>query len=144
MSHFAKVVDGIVQDVIVAEQDFIDTLPDKDLWIQTSYNTMMGKHWAVNKMGEEEDTSKPPLRGNYATIGGVYDSVNDKFYTAKPHNSWILNTTQWLWEPPVKMPELTEEEVNAKKAYLWDEDAYQADTGDPKTQGWKLVDGGYG
>ena len=42
------------------------------------------------------------------------------------------------------MPELTEEEVNARKAYLWDEDAYQADTGDPKTQGWKLVDGGYG
>ena len=48
MAHFAKVIDGEVQTVIVAEQDFIDTLPDKDKWIQTSYNSHYGKHYAPN------------------------------------------------------------------------------------------------
>ena len=48
MAHFAKVVDGIVTQVIVAEQEFIDTLSDSDSWVQTSYNTRGGKHYAPN------------------------------------------------------------------------------------------------
>jgi hypothetical protein len=38
MSHFAKVENGIVTDVTVAEQDFIDSgaLGDPSLWVQTS------------------------------------------------------------------------------------------------------------
>jgi hypothetical protein len=41
MAHFAKVKDGIVTKVIVAEQEFIDNLIDNEAgkWIQTSYNT---------------------------------------------------------------------------------------------------------
>ncbi len=140
MSHFAKVVDGVVQEVIVAEQDFIDTLEDKDLWIQTSYNTFENKHWAVDKLGIEEDTSKPALRGNYATVGGLYDSVNDVFYRQKTWASSVLNTSLWRWEPPITAPETTPEIIDANKYWDWDEDAYQADTGNPKTEGWVLKD----
>ena len=46
MAHFAKVNQGIVEKVIVAEQDFIDTMVDTSpgSWIQTSYNTRGGVH----------------------------------------------------------------------------------------------------
>ena len=66
MAHFAKVIDNVVQQVIVAEQDFINKLPDKDKWIQTSYNTHNGKHYAPNSINEDD---KPAVRGNFAGIG---------------------------------------------------------------------------
>lgn len=143
MSHFAKVVDGVVQNVIVAEQDFIDTLEDKDLWIQTSYNTSMNKHWAADKLGVEEDTSKPALRGNYASIGGLYDSVNDVFTQVKPYGSWVMNTSKWDWEAPIAMPDPTDEVNAGTKFWMWFEEDYENDTGDPKTKGWRLIDVGY-
>ena len=43
MSHFAKIdKDNIVTQVIVAEQDYINSIEGK--WIQTSYNTRGGVH----------------------------------------------------------------------------------------------------
>ena len=36
MAHFAKVNNGLVQQVIVAEQDFIDSLPDDTTTIDIS------------------------------------------------------------------------------------------------------------
>lgn len=75
MSHFAQVKNGIVQQVIVAEQDFIDMLEDKQDWIQTSYNTRNGVHYGP----DGQPDGKPALRGNYAWIGGAYDPVKDEF-----------------------------------------------------------------
>ena len=91
MSHFAKVVDGKVTQVIVAEPEFFDTFVDSSpgTWIQTSYNTHGNQH--------PEDR---PLRGNYAGIGYTYDSVNDVFYAPKPSETAVLNETTWLWEEP--------------------------------------------
>jgi hypothetical protein len=100
VSHFAKVVDGIVEQVIVAEQDFVDTLPGQ--WIQTSYNTYGNQH-----------PENRPLRGNYAGIGYTYDAVNDVFISPQPFASWLL-TSSWLWEAPVPMP-------TDGKMYGWDE-----------------------
>jgi len=80
MSHFAKVVDGKVIEVIVAEQDFIDNLDGT--WIQTSYNTHGNQH-----------PEGRPLRGNYAGIGFTYDDTNDVFYAPQPYPSWSLNNT---------------------------------------------------
>ena len=96
MSHFAKVLDGKVVQVIVAEKEFFDTYVDSTPgeWIQTSYNTQGGVH----KLGGT------PLRGNYAGIGYTYDATNDVFYAPQPYPSWILNNTTWLWEAPVAMP----------------------------------------
>lgn len=114
MSHFAQIINGIVQQVIVAEQDFIDTLPDKENWIKTSYNSRGNEHF--DPITKEKDTSesKPALRANYASVGGNYDSTNDVFYDAKPYPSWTLNKSTWIWEAPTPMP-------NDGIHYKWDE-----------------------
>lgn len=114
MSHFARVENGIVTQVIVAEEDFIATgaLGDPAGWIQTSYRTIGNQH-----------PEGRPLRGNYAGIGYTYDSVNNVFYAPKPFNSWVLNRTSWLWEAPTPMP--TED-----GPYTWDEE----------TQAWVKVE----
>ena len=110
MSHFAKVEDGIVTQVIVAEQDFVDTQDGE--WVQTSYNTYGGKHY--DPVTGEED-SGTPLRYNYAGKGDTYDSVRDAFYTSQPFPSWTFDDTTCIWEAPVAYPD-------DDKRYNWDED----------------------
>jgi hypothetical protein len=102
MGHFAKVINGIVEEVIVARQSFIDTLPEPQIWYKTSYNTYEGVHYLPNS--DVIDDTKPPLRGNFAGIGYTYDAINDVFYSPQPYPSWILNTNTWLWEAPTPMP----------------------------------------
>jgi len=105
MSHFAKVLDGKVVQVIVAEADFFNTFVDSSpgTWLQTSYNTRGNIH-----------PEGRPLRGNYAGIGYTYDAINDVFYAPQPYPSWILNNTTWLWEAPVASP-------TDGKLYTWNE-----------------------
>ena len=93
MSHFAKVENGIVTQVIVAEEDFIATGAVGHGWIQTSYNTHGNQH-----------PQGRPLRGNYAGIGYTYDDVNDVFIAPQPYGNWVLDTATWLWNPPIAMP----------------------------------------
>jgi hypothetical protein len=103
MSHFAKVENRIVTQVIVAEQDFIHT--QEGTWVQTSYNTQGGQHLLGGT----------PLRKNYAGIGSVYDSARDAFYSSQPYPSWTLTETTCLWESPVAYP-------SDDKSYTWNED----------------------
>jgi hypothetical protein len=103
MSHFAQVENGIVTQVIVAEQDVIDSGLFGTGWVQTSYNTRGNQH-----------PEGRPLRGNYAGIGYTYDQVNDVFYAPQPFASWTLNTTSWTWDSPVPYPTDGDE-------YFWDE-----------------------
>ena len=95
MSHFAKIEDGLVTTVIVAEQEFVDG--QEGTWIQTSYNTRGGKHY--DQDGNEDSIT--PLRKNYAGIGYTYDPTRNAFYAPKPYMSWTLNNTTCLWESPV-------------------------------------------
>ena len=96
MAHFAKVKDGTVVKVIVAEPEFFDNFVDDSpgQWIQTSYNTHGGEH--------PEDH---PLRKNYAGIGFTYDNVRDAFIPPQPFASWTLNETTCLWDSPVTYPD---------------------------------------
>ena len=105
MAHYAKVNNGIVEQVIVAEADFFDTFVDSSpgTWLQTSYNTHANQH-----------PEGRPLRGNYAGIGHTYDATNDVFYAPQPYPSWTLNETTWTWDAPVPMP-------TDDKMYTWDE-----------------------
>ena len=112
MSHFAKVEDGVVTQVVAGEQDWIDLQDESDKYVQTSYNTRGGKHYAPNSNEEDSGT---PLRKNYAGIGMIYDSVRDAFYSPQPYPSWILNEDTCLWEAPVALPD-------DDKRYSWDED----------------------
>lgn len=106
MGHFAKVVNGKVEQVIVAEPEFFETFVDTSpgTWLQTSYNTIGGKH----------TQGGTPLRGNYAGIGYTYDQANDVFYAPQPFASWVLDQADWTWKAPTDMPE-------DGKAYNWDE-----------------------
>jgi hypothetical protein len=118
MSHFAKVVDGIVTQVIVAEPEFFETFVDNTpgIWVQTSYNTRGGVHYDPQTGEPSADQSKA-LRKNYAGIGYLYHSDLDLFSPPKPFNSWQLNTITGLWDPPFPAPENTD----PKKYYKWDE-----------------------
>jgi len=88
MSHFAKVVNGIVTQVIVAEPEFFDTFVDSNPgeWIQTSYNTYAGQH-----------PEGRPLRKNYAGIGFTYDRERDAFIPPKPEGDYALDEETCLW-----------------------------------------------
>jgi len=114
MSHFAEINnDGIVQNVIVAEQDFIDSgaVGDSSNWIQTSYNTRGGIHYAPNSSEPDSGTA---LRKNYAGIGYTYDSTRNAFYAPQPFPSWLLDDDTCQWNAPVPMPD-------DDKMYVWDE-----------------------
>ena len=113
MSHFAKVENGTVTQVIVIEQDVLNTghWGDPAGWVQTSYNTLGGVH--VN--------GGTPLRKNFAGIGYTYDSERDAFYAPQPFASWVLNEDTCVWQAPVARP--------ADGNYNWDE----------ATQSWAAV-----
>ena len=121
MSHFAKVVDGIVTNVIVAEQEFINTYEDglPGEWIQTSYNTRGGKHYAPNSHDEDGGVA---LRKNYAGLGYTYDKTRDAFILPQPYNSWLLNEDTCQWDAPVPYPNPRNEENYDGKLYMWNED----------------------
>ena len=74
MAHFSKVVDGIVETVIVAEQDFIDSgkVGDPSIWVKTSYNTHGGVHYAPDDgKNEPLPDGGVALRKNFV-IRGTY------------------------------------------------------------------------
>ena len=78
--EFAKIDNNnIVEQVIVAEQDFIDTLDGT--WIETSEG----------------------LRKQRAGIGMTYDKDKDIFVLPKPFDSWTLDSNS-DWQPPKAMP----------------------------------------
>jgi len=119
MSHFAKVVDGIVKEVLVVEQDFINEghLGDPSLWIQTSYNTRGNIHYGQDGLPDDGVA----LRGNYAGIDYIYDKENDVFYAPKPFDSWIINTDTWLWKAPIPYPTDDKEYIWNESTLSWDE-----------------------
>jgi hypothetical protein len=105
MAHFAKVVNGTVSQVIVAEPEFFETFVDSSPgeWIQTSYNTRGGVHYNP-ETGEPSADQTKALRKNYAGIGYTYDRIKDAFIPPKPYSKWILDDETCLWGPPVAMP----------------------------------------
>ena len=142
MAHYAKLgLDNIVTAVVAV--DTIDCMTrggiereeiglahlvrvhGHELWKKCSYNTRGGVH-------SEGGT---PFRANYPGIGWYYNSEHDIFHPARPFASYTLNTTTGMWEAPLAQPELTEEQIEARSYYEWDEAAHQADN----TTGWVLV-----
>jgi hypothetical protein len=98
MSHFAEIDNNnIVQRVIVAEQDFINSgaIGDSFRWVQTSYNNN--------------------FRKNYAGKDYTYDQTRDAFISPQPYPSWLLDEDTCRWDAPTPMPD-------DGKMYNWDED----------------------
>jgi hypothetical protein len=115
MGHFAKVVDGKVTQVIVAEPEFFQTFVDSSpgTWLQTSYNTRGGVHYQPDSETPSADQSKA-LRKNYAGVGYDYDAARDAFIPPQPFPSWTLDSQTCLWNAPVAYPA-------DGKLYTWDE-----------------------
>ncbi len=125
MAHFAKLGTGnivlavhvVSNDIATTEQageEFLQNLHgSRDVWKQTSYNTIGGEH----KLGGT------PFRKNYAGIGFTYDEVRNAFIEPKPYDSWTLNEETCLWEAPVALPD-------TENRYNWNEE----------TTSWDLVD----
>jgi len=129
MAHFAKLGVGnkvlrvtvVSNDVATTEkagEEFLQNLHgSRDVWKQTSYNTIGGEH----KLGGT------PFRKNYAGVGYTYDQSRDAFIEPKPYDSWTLNETTCLWEAPVAKPEFKEEQINNNNYYSWNEETKQWD-----------------
>ena len=113
MSHFAKIEDGVVTQVIVAQD--IEWCQDNlgGTWVQTSYNTYGGVHY----------NGGTPLRYNYAGIGFTYDEARDAFIEPQPFPSWSLNEDTCLWEAPIPYPGPEWNLDNdPSPGWIWDED----------------------
>jgi hypothetical protein len=82
MRTFAKVVNGVVVNIMVAEPEFFATFVDTSPgdWVETS--------------------TDGSLRKNYAMIGGTYDRQRDAFIAIKEDPSWVLNEETCQWELP--------------------------------------------
>ena len=106
MAHFAHITNGIVDQVIVIDEETLALghWGDPSEWKQTSYRTQGGQH-----------PEGKPFRFNYAGLGYSYDATRDAFIPPKPFASWLLNETTCLWEAPTPMP------VVEGKMFKWDE-----------------------
>ena len=123
MANFCKLkvgniverVEKVSNDIATTEQAGVEFLQnlynDRATWKQTSYNTKGGVHLLGGT----------PFRKNYAGIGYKYDQTRDAFIPPKPYNSWTLNETTCLWDPPVARPELTQEQIDNNNYYVWNE-----------------------
>jgi len=111
MSHFAKVEGGMVTQVIVADQDVIDSGMFGSGWVQTSYNTHGGVHYGQ----DNQPDGGVAMRKNYAGIGFTYDSTRDAFIPPQPFPSWTLVEETCQWTAPTPMP------VDGKR-YTWNEE----------------------
>jgi hypothetical protein len=106
MAHFAKInennivvnIQKIPDEEEHRGEEYLNAIGFEGRWIQTSYNTFANEH----KFGDT------PLRANYARIGGVYDEEYDVFYSQRPNDQVILNTTTFLWEYPIPVPSYNE------------------------------------
>ena len=122
MAHYAKVRDGKVVEVIVAEANFFDTFVDTTPgnWVKTSYNMRGGVYFDGRSPAADQSVingDEARERKNYAGIGMNYDGVG--FYENKPYESWTLNITSYAWEAPIDYPD-------DGNFYTWNETAYQA------------------
>ena len=113
MAHFAKIENGIVTKVIVAEPEYFNTFTDTSpgKWIQTSYNTRGGIHYAPNS---NDPDGGEALRKNYAGVDYTYDKDKDAFIPPKPYPSWVLDEDTCNWDAPTPRPD-------DRKDYEWNE-----------------------
>ena len=103
MAHFAEIDENniVTRVIVVGDEDIKDSdgneseavgiafckalLGDDTNWVQTSYNNN--------------------IRFRYAGKSSFYDSTNNVFCDQQPYPSWTLNTSTWVWEAPVALPD---------------------------------------
>lgn len=119
MAHYALLNNEnvVVQVITGIDENNTEDLPEGfSSWedYYANHNSLACKRTSYNTQGNQHKLDGTPYRGNYAGIGYSYDLENDVFIPPKPYDSWTLNETTWLWEPPVEFP-------NDGTRYVWNE-----------------------
>jgi hypothetical protein len=121
MGHYAKVINGLVVDVNVATQEWVDAQPEVWYidWLETSYNLYGGVYYDNETGLPHKDQNLIQLsagrkRKNFAGVGYYYDSERDAFIPPTPYPSWKLNEDTCLWDAPIPYP-------SDNKQYIWNE-----------------------
>ena len=121
MAHYAFLDENLlVTEVIVGKDENNDV--DWEEYYGNIRNQVC-KRTSYNTVGNQHKLSGTPFRGNYAGVGYTYDETNDVFIAPKPYESWVLNTTKWIWEAPVALP-------SNDKQYDWNEETTSWDLRD--------------
>ncbi len=124
MAHFAKI--GLNNKVIEVHVVANDVLKDSN-GVEHEINGIKFlteiTHWPIWK----QTSYNLNIRKNFAGAGYTYDEERDAFIPPKPYNSWILNEETCRWDPPVVRPALTNEQIEDKKYYNWNEETKQWD-----------------
>jgi hypothetical protein len=97
MAHFAEILNGVVQRVIVVH--------DNELLVDGVEVESKGAEFCANLFGGEwvQTSYNDNIRKQYAGIGYTYDPVNDVFICPQPYGSWTLDDN-FDWQPPTPMP----------------------------------------
>jgi hypothetical protein len=110
MKNYAKVVNGKVEQIVIAEESFIDSLPFRNQLVETDRYTVGGVHYDAS--GNPDGATA--LRGNFGAVGYTYDAQADVFYAPQPYPSWTLDSKTWTWLAPSPYPK-------DNKNYYWEE-----------------------
>jgi len=122
MAHFAILkVGNIVEQVVVVSNDIATT---EQAGIDFLRNLYKNQHLSVIQTSYNNN-----IRKNFAGIGYQYDQARDAFIAPKPFSSWVLNEDTCRWEAPVAQPTLTQEQIDNKNYYRWNE----------TIQNWELI-----
>jgi hypothetical protein len=130
MAHYAFLdKNNIVTEVIVGKNEGEENIN----WEQhySNFRGQVCKRTSYNTVGGVHNNGGTPFRKNYAGIGYTYDQQRDAFIPQKPYNSWVLNEQTCLWEAPIARPELTQEQIDNKNYYTWNEEILN----------WELING---
>jgi hypothetical protein len=125
MAHFAELDENnkvlrvvVVDDNEVGEngsiagEEYCKNLFGGGIWKQTSYGTMCGIHYTIAADGTQTKSADQSraFRKNYASIHFTYDPEADGYYPRKDEDgvgmddSWTLNPTTFMWDPPIPYP----------------------------------------
>jgi hypothetical protein len=137
MAHYAFIDENNIVVKVITGVDENDTtnLPSEFSSWEEFYSDQEGltcKRTSYNTINNTHLLDGTPFRGNYASKSGLYDTVNDVFLPEKIYDSWVVDETIWDYVAPVNKPAVNPEQ------YKWNEQAYQDDTANPKTEGWVL------
>ena len=132
MAHFAKLDENnvVTQVIVVSNEDITDphTGEEDEILGIAFCKKLLGGNW-------KQTSYNNSMRVRYAGVGYTYNAALDAFVPPKPFESWVLVNETADWQSPLgAAPTLTEEQIEARSFYRWDEEAYQVDN----TTGWVL------
>ena len=111
MAHFAEIIDGIVQRIIVVNNN--------ELLVDGEESEAKGREFCKSLLGGEwiQTSYSGSIRGCFAGVGYEYRKDADVFIAPQPFKSWKLNSS-YKWEAPKPYP-------IDESTYYWNEDSQE-------------------